>query len=150
MKITNRKAARKRKRIFIQISTLVAIASLVLFLIDQTLFGIITVGLCSLWYLYFHVADFQYIEFLDENDKIILRYYKVISFGKQEFSEIEFPQRLLKNAYFDNSVFGKLTDITFVVNTRRGVAEYPSVSLSAVPMKDRKRIQESVNAILSK
>lgn len=150
MKITNRKATTKRKRIFFLVSVGIALVSLLFFWFDRTLYGIISVGAISIWYLYFHVADFQYIEFLDENDKIILRYYKAISFGKQEFSEIEFPQRLLKNAYFDNSVFGKLTDITFVVNTRRGVAEYPSVSLSAVPMKDRKRIQESVNAILSK
>ena len=39
-------------------------------------------------------------------------------------------------------------NITFVINTKKGVAEYPSVSLSAVPLKDRRRIQESLNNIM--
>jgi hypothetical protein len=149
MKITNRKAVRIRKRIFFSVSAIIALVTLALFLFDDHhIKGILGVGVFSIWYLYFHVADFQYIEFLDENDKITLRYYKAISFGKQSFSEIEFPQSLLKNAYFENSLFGKMSDLTFVVNTRRGVAEYPSVSLSAVPLKDRRRIQESINEIM--
>ncbi len=148
MKITNRKAASKQKRIFFLGSVVFAIAALALFLLDYTSYGLISIGFISIWYLYFHIADFQYIEFIDENNKIILRYYKAISFGNQEFSAIEFPQKLLKNASFENSLFGKISDLTFVVNTKRGVAEYPSVSLTAVPLSDRKRIQESLNKIL--
>jgi hypothetical protein len=64
--------------------------------------------------------------------KIVLRYYKAVSLGNPRFNEIEFPQTMLKKAFFENSVFGKLSDFTLVVKTKRGVAEYPSVSLSAV------------------
>lgn len=148
MKITNRKAASRRKKVFFMLSAVIGIAALTLFMFDAILYGLISVGVFSMWFLYFYVADFQYIEYIDENNKIILRYYKAVSFGKQEFSAIEFPQKLLKNAYFENSLFGKMSDITFVVNTKRGVAEYPSVSLSAVPIEDRKRIQQSLNKIL--
>lgn len=148
MKITNRKAASKQKRIFSLASAVLAIASLVFFLLDYTFYGLLSVGAVSIWYLYFHVADFQFIEYLDENNKIILRFYKAISFGKQEYSAIEFPQELLKEVHFENSIFGKLTDITLVIKTKRGVAEYPSVSLSAVPFEDRLQIRESLNKIL--
>lgn len=150
MKITNRKAASKQKRLFSLTSAAIAIVALVLFLLDYTFYGIVSVGVISIWYLYFHVADFQYIEYIDENNKIILRFYKAISFGKQEYSAIEFPQQLLKNAKFENSVFGKMTDLTFSVKTKRGIADYPSVSLSAVPFEDRLRIRESLNKILDK
>ena len=108
MKITNRKAASKQKRIFFLASAVLAIAALIFFLLDYTLYAMISMGIVSIWYLYFHVADFQYIEYIDENKKIILRYYKAISFGKQEFSSIEFPQQLLKKAHFENSIFGKI------------------------------------------
>lgn len=148
MKITNRKAASKQKRIFFLASAVLAIAALILFLLDYNGYAYVSVGVISIWYLYFHVADFQYIEYIDENNKIILRYYKAISFGKQEFSSIEFPQQLLKNAKFENSFFGKMTDLTFSVKTKRGIADYPSVSLSAVPFDDRLRIRESLNKIL--
>lgn len=148
MKITNRKAASKKKKMFFLGCAVMAIAALVLFLLDYTYYGIITIGAISIWYLYFHVGDFQYIEFIDEDDKIILRYYKAISFGKQEFSAIEFPKQIFKSAHFENSFFGKMSDLTLVVKTKRGVAEYPSVSLSALPLQDRKRIQESLHNIL--
>lgn len=148
MKITNRKAASKRKKLFFLVSVFIALAALALFLFDYTLYALISVGIFSLWYLYFHVADFQYIEFIDENDKIILRYYKAVGFGKREFNAIEFPQKLLHNVHFENSLFGKLSDITFVITTKKGIAEYPSVSLSAVPFEDRLRIRESLHKLL--
>jgi hypothetical protein len=148
MKITNRKAASKRKKIFFMGGVVIAIAVLILFLLNHIIWAIIGIGVFSIWYLFFLVADYHSIEFLDENDKIILRYYKTISLGGRNFNSIEIPQNILKQAIFENSIFGKLTDLTFIVKTKRGIAEYPSVSLSAVPLKDRIRIQESLNNIL--
>ena len=148
MIIKNKKTASKLKRIFFLVSVVIALASLALFLLDYTIYGIAMVGIFSVWFLYFHVADYQYIEFSDENNRIILRYYKAVGFGKKEFNSIEFPQQILQNAYFENSIFGKISDLTFIIKTKRGMAEYPSVSLSAVPLEDRKKIQASLNQIL--
>ncbi len=148
MKITNKKATAKLKRIFFLVSVVIAIAALVLFWLDLTIYALGMVGVFSLWFLFFLVADYQYIEYLDEKNKIILRYYKVIGFTTKEFNSIEFPVTLLKNAYFENSIFGKLSDLTLIVKTKRGVAEYPSVSLTAVSYNNRKRIQESLNTIM--
>ena len=111
--------------------------------------ALLSVGTFSIWYIYFHVADYQFIEFSDENDKIRLRYYKAIVFGSPKFNEIEFSHQVLKNAFFDDSVFGKMSDLTLVVKTKRGVAEYPSVSLSAVDKADRQKMFNSFNQLLS-
>jgi hypothetical protein len=126
----------------------IAIAALGLFLFDLTIYALIMIGVFSLWFLFFLVADYQYIEYIDENDKIILRYYKAVGFTQKEFSSIEFPVALLKDAHFENSIFGKLSDLTLIVKTKRGVAEYPSISLSAVPYKNRKQIQQSLKNFL--
>lgn len=150
MKISNKKTASKQKRIFSLTCAVIAIAALTLFLLDYTFYGILAIGAISLWYMYFVVADYQYIEFSDDNLKIRLRYYKAVGFGKQDYSEIVFPKNLLKEAHFDNSIFGKITDLTLIVTTKRGVAEYPSVSLSAVPFEDRLRIRESLMRITNK
>jgi hypothetical protein len=152
MRINNKKRAVKFKRIFFLVSVLIAVTSVLFYLFDlfdKTEAAIISIGVFSLWYLYFHVADYQFIEFRNENDKIVLRYYKAISFGNPRFNEIEFPQQMLRKAIFENSVFGKLSDVTLVVKTKRGVAEYPSVSLSAVKREDRQKISDSLNDILS-
>ena len=138
------------KRTFFLVSILIALTALALFLLDYTLYGIASVGVFSLWYLYFHVADYQFIEYSDEGDQILLRYFKAVSFGSKAYHSIEFPKQILQNAHFENSVFGKLSDITFIIRTKRGIAEYPSVSLSAVPMEDRIKIQKSLFHLLHK
>jgi hypothetical protein len=68
--------------------------------------------------------------------------------GKTEFSSIEFPQKVLKEAYFENSVFGKMSDVTLVIQTKKGVAEYPPVSLSAVSLIDRRKIKTALIEII--
>lgn len=150
MKLNNKQQATKYKRIFFLVSIFIALAALALFLLDYTFYALASVGVFSLWFLYFHVADYQFIEFSDENDKVILRYYKAVRFGKPSYSSIDFPQYMLRKAYFENSVFGKMSDITFVVKTKRGIAEYPSVSLSAVPYNDRIKMQDALHDIIEK
>ena len=149
MRINNRKKAIKLKRIFFLVSVVFVVAALVFFFLDFIGLVLLSVGAFSIWYIYFHVADYQFIQFSDENNKIRLRYYKAISFGSPKFNEIEFPHNVLKNAFFDNSVFGKMSDFTLFVKTKRGVAEYPSVSLSAMNKSDREKMANSIQQILS-
>ena len=149
MKLNNKKRAVKLKRIFFLVSVAFAVAALLFFLFDFFGLTLLSIGVFSIWYIYFHVADYQFIEFSDENNKIRLRFYKAISFGSPKFNEIEFSHQVLKNAFFDNSVFGKMSDLTLVVKTKRGVAEYPSVSLSAVAKADRQKMVNAINQLLS-
>lgn len=150
MIIDNKKRVKKIKRIFFLVSVFIAVIALTLFLIDYTYLALACVGVFSLWYLYFHVADYQYIEFCNDDNKIMLRYYKAIGLGGANYHSIEFPQEMLKNAEFENSVFGKMSDLTLLVKTKRGIAEYPSVSLSAMPVADRAKIKAALVDILSR
>ena len=149
MRINNRKRAVVLKRTFFLVSVFIAIAALLFFFFDLIALALISIGVFSLWYLYFHVADYQFIEFSDEKDRVLLRYFKAISFGRPKFNEIEFSQQILKNAHFDNSVFGEKSDVTLVVKTKRGIAEYPSVSLSAMSKTDRQKMASAVSEILT-
>ncbi|HKI89175.1 MAG TPA: hypothetical protein VKA38_09115 [Draconibacterium sp.] len=148
MIIENKSRVVKLKRLFFLVSVIIAVVALVLFLVDFTLSAIASVGVFALWFLYFQIADYQYIQFSNENGKILLQFYKAVKFGKSEYNSIEFPQKIIKNAYFENSMFGKMSDLTLIVKTRRGIAEYPSVSLTALSKQDRKRIQDALNKIL--
>jgi hypothetical protein len=148
MIISNKQKAVHLRRLFFLVSLVIAIAALALFLIDYTIYGIVAVGVFAFWFLYFQVADFQFVEFSDANEKVLLRYYKAVRFGKTNFNSIEFPQQMLYSAHFENSLFGKMSDLTLVVKTRRGIAEYPSVSLTALPVNERRRLQERLLQIL--
>ena len=149
MNINNKRKTRTLKRLFYLVGLFIAIAALILFFIN-ILYVLYSIGIFSLWYLYFHVADYHYIEFSADNNKILLRYYKAIKLGGTEFNAIEFPREALQQVYFENSVFGKLTDITIIVKTKRGPAEYPSVSLTAVSHADRLKMQTVLNEIMNK
>lgn len=148
MTIKNTEKVSKIKKIFFLVSILIALGILALFLLNHVMYALAGLGIFSMWYLYFHVADYQYIEYSDDAEKIILRYYKVISFTGKAYNSIEFPQYRLRKALFENSFFGNLSDLTLVIKTDRGIAEYPTVSLAGLNTEDRKRIQESLNSIL--
>jgi len=149
MELKNKKRVVFLRRLFFLVSLAIALVALALFLLDFTLYAIGVVGVFAVWFLFFQVADYRYIEFNDDNNKILLRYYKAVRFGKTEFNSIEFPQKLLHNAVFENSMFGKMSDMTLIIRTRRGIAEYPSVSLTALPLEERKTMQAALHAILN-
>lgn len=148
MIINNKKRIVKLKRIFFLGSIVIILAAVLFFLIELYGAALICVGVLSLWYLYFHVADYQYIEFNMQNEKIILRYYKSIKVGSTKFNEIEFSQNMLRKVIFEDSVFGKKSDLILVIKTKRGIAEYPTVSLSAVNKADRQRMAKALNDLL--
>jgi hypothetical protein len=149
MEINSRKRAVRLKRTFFIGSVVFAVMSLLFFLINLMTPALITIGVFSVWYLYFHVADYQFIEFSTENNRIRLRYYKAISFGGTKYNEIEFQQSALKKVVFENSFFGRNSDVIFYIITQRGVAEYPSVSLSALKKDDRLKMADTLNTILA-
>ena len=148
MTIKNSEKVLKIKKIFTMVSMAIALGITALFLLDHVMFALAGVGVFSIWYLYFHVADYQYIEYSDDDDKIIIRYYKMINLGGKAYNSIEFPKYRLKKANFENSFFGKLSDLTLVIKTDRGIAEYPTVSLAGLNVEDRECIQESLNSII--
>lgn len=147
MNINNRHRAIKLKRTFFVVSVILAVAALVLFLLSYTYWALSVIGLFSLWYLYFMIADYYFIEFKAERGMIRLRYFKAISFGGTSHNEIEFPQQILKKAVFENSFFGRNTDLTIFVRTQKGIAEYPSVSLTALTKDERERMADLFNSV---
>ncbi len=148
MTITNRKQTMFIRRLFFLVSLFIALGALIFFLFDYTLYAIGLVGVFALWFLFFQVADFQFIEFNDSNNKILLRYYKAVRFGNTNYNSIEFPQSLLYKFQFENSLFGEMTDLTLIIKTRRGIAEYPSVSLTALSKEERKKLQGTLLRIM--
>lgn len=149
MEINSKIRAVRFKRIFFIVSVVFAVLALLLFLFDLMAPALITLGAFSIWYLYFHVADYQVIYFSTDNNRVRLRYYKAISFGGSKYNEIEFQQSALKKAVFENSFFGRNSDVVLFIKTQRGVAEYPSVSLSALKPDDRIKIAGALQSIIS-
>ena len=123
---------------------------LAMFFTDHDLYAILTGAAFFIWFFIFQLFDFHYVEFIYDKAKITLRYYPAVKFGKKEYNSIEFTEDVLHEARFETSFMGLVHDLSLAIKTKRGVAEYPDVSLTAVSGDDRNRISEILNGILEK
>jgi hypothetical protein len=132
------------------ISGFLAISAMGLLYLDMAGRALIAGGILIVWFLIFQAIDFQYINFTIGEEKLTLRFYPAVKFGRKDYQTIEFPSKLLHEYVIEKSVFGLVNDITLLVKTKRGVAEYPSVSMAALNKADRKNIDFSLRELLNR
>jgi len=88
--------------------------------------------------------NFNFIIFQESDDFIILRYYPLHPFH-DNFKSIEIPRKDLSNFEWKLKIFGLRPELSLFQQTPKGVAKYPSVSLSAISKTDRKKITDTLN-----
>ncbi len=147
MQIDNKEKAKKIRKIFYSGSVLLMSLIAVFFLLDYFKLGLITAVIASLYIIYFLTAEYLYVEFSITENEVFVKYFKTISFGSQEFKSINFPKNLYHSSTFENSYLGRLTDMTITIQTQKGLADYPTVSLSAMDLSDREKIQSELNKL---
>ncbi len=147
IEIENKKRSKIIKLIFLLGSVLALVAAVFVYF-EMYKQAVILGGAFMLWLLIFQFADFQYINFTVENKRVTLRYYPVGKFGKKEFSSIEFSFEALHNANVEKTMMGLFSDLVITVKTRRGIAEYPSVSLTALRKEDIHKINHTLQSLL--
>jgi hypothetical protein len=150
MIIENSKRIKRTKRLFYIGAVLWALASLIFFIAREDLFGFLSAIVVIVWFLAFQFIDLQYISFEVNNGKVILRYYPVVRFGRKDYSSIEFPVNMLHDYRMEKSVFNLVFDLILVVKTKRGIAEYPSVSLAALGKNERNTIEDQLRTLLKR
>lgn len=85
------------------------------------------------------LLNFQYLRIAVTNNKLIMRYYSVFSVDRV-FQVIEFPVNQLRNVEVHKYFFGLKCNVRFTIRVQKGLADYPPVSLSAVPFRDRSKL----------
>jgi len=127
-------------KLLLTITGLVCIAIMaVLIFIQQFLFLLIFTGAFILGLLVIAILDFQYIRITEEKKKLILQYFSIFS-ANRSYRTIEFPIEFLRKVNVTRSFWGFKQSLLLTVRIREGIADYPPVSLSAVPLKDRKEL----------
>lgn len=99
--------------------------------------------------LWIAILNFQNVQFIIEDGKVIVRYFSVFSI-ERSFNAIEFRQAQFRKIRIAKYFFGQKWDLIFTVRIRSGMADYPPVSLSSIPQKERlqliKDIEEALGA----
>lgn len=148
MIVDNTSRINQIKRLFYLISGMLVISAIVLLYLDQIGRALIAGGILIAWFLVFQAIDFQYFYFDIESDKLTVRFYPAVKFGRKDYQTIEFATKVLHDFVVEKSLFGMVNDLTLLVKTKRGIAEYPSISLAAVSKDDRDRIVKNLKQIL--
>jgi len=147
MNIDNADRIKRIKRIFYLICVVLVASALALIILDQPGRALIAGAVLVVWFLVFQSIDFQYIQFIHSPEKITLRFYPAVKFGRKDYQTIEFPAHLLHNFSVEKSLFGLVNDLVLRVKTKRGVAEYPSVSMAALSKADQQKIKTALSGI---
>jgi len=146
MEISNQKRSKYIKRFFILTGLITVAVSQLLLWYKYELAVIILAIFFALYVVIFLFANFCYISFIAANEKVTIKYYPVISFIKRNYKTIEFTYQSLLNFQIERGL--GFSDLTIAVKTKRGIAEYPSISLAALSAGEIAQIRQALTEIM--
>ncbi|HLN72531.1 MAG: hypothetical protein ACM3O8_01830 [Methylococcaceae bacterium] len=148
MEFSNQERTKNIKRTFNIIGVVIVIIGLIFLALKQDIAVMITVGVFVVYVGISQFANLCYVFFSTENSKILIKYYPIISILKKEYDSIEFPQKALIGFKIEKAL--GFSDLQIAIKTKRGVAEYPSISLSALSKNEIEQITSALTDIISK
>jgi hypothetical protein len=91
------------------------------------------------------IFNYQYINYSDEGEKIIFRYYStgIIPGNK---NSIEIYKKTFSGFTLEKKLFGLRQSITLYQRLQEGVAKYPAIHISALKRKEKARILQSLSS----
>ncbi len=145
MEISNQKRSNLIKRNFNIGGIVIVLTGLGLLWLKNDIGVMIAVGVFVVYVGISQFANLCFVSFSTANDKILIKYYPIISILKKDYGSIEFAQKALVNFRIEN-VMG-FTDLEIAIRTKRGIAEYPMISLSALSKEEIKQISDTLTEI---
>jgi len=145
MEISNQNRSKQIKRTFNLIGIFIVIVGLTFLWLKNDIAFFIAAGIFAAYIGLAQFANLCYLNFSTSNGKVIIRYYRITSILKREYESIEFPQQFLLNFQIEKSM--GFSDLKIAIKTKRGIAEYPSISLSAMSKSEIEQISQALTEI---
>lgn len=146
MEISNQKRAKSIKRVFIIVGILSVAAGQLLLWYKYELAAIILAIVFAFFAIVFLSGSFCYVSFSTENGKITIRYYPVIAILGKKYNTVEFPHRALVSFQIEKGL--GFSDLNIAIRSKRGVAEYPPISLAALSKTEIEQIRQALIEIM--
>jgi hypothetical protein len=86
----------------------------------------------------------QYISYSDDDELIVFRYFTSGLFGGGKNS-IEIDKRTFAGYKTEKQLLGLSLSITLYQNTKKGIAQYPPIYITALNKKERVKVFRSLN-----
>ena len=148
MEISNQKRTRKIKRFFNIAGIIIVLVGLIFLWMKQDTAVMITVGVFIVYMGISQFANLCYVYFSTANEKVVIRYFPIISIMKKDYESIEFSQNMLVGFRVEKAL--GFSDLQIAIKTKRGIAEYPSISMAALSKDEIEQISSALTAIMNK
>lgn len=106
----------------------------------------ITIGIFIVYVGISVYANLCFISFSTNNGKVSIKYYPIISILKKEYEAIEFSHQSLVDFQIEQAL--GFADLTIAIKTKRGIAEYPTISLAALSKAEIGQIKLALEEII--
>ena len=146
MEISNQKRSKKIKQTFNISGIVIVLVGLIFLWLKQDTAVLITAGIFVLYVGISQFANLCHVYFSTENGKVLIRYYPLISIMKKEYDSVEFAHQSLVNFQIEKSM--GFADLEIAIKTKRGIAEYPSISLAALNKAEIEQISIALSEIM--
>lgn len=107
----------------------------------------IVVLLYLLYYFYQNAMDYNYVYFSDEEDKLILRYYKLLKMNSDKMV-IEIPKHRFYNYEIKKTRLQNKEYLILYQSMDKGVAKYPPASVSLLTSDEKNKLYTALNQVL--
>lgn len=148
MEISNQKRSKQIKRIFNLTGIVIVLVGLGFLWMKIDLGVMITVGVFFVYVAISLFANLCYVYFSTANEKVLIRYYPLFSILKKDYESIEFSQKALVGFQLEKAL--GFADLQIAIRTKRGIAEYPSISLAALSKAEIEQISSALTDIIKK
>jgi hypothetical protein len=146
MEISNQKRSKRIKQAFNISGIVIVLVALIFLWMKEDTLVLITAGVFVVYVGISQFANLCYVNFSTSNGKISIRYYPIISILKKEYESIEFTHQSLLNFKIEKAM--GFTDLEIAIRTKRGIAEYPSISLAALSKDEIEQISFALSEIV--
>jgi hypothetical protein len=134
------KAGVRRLRIILLVIGICWLMVMVVFIFFEMFTALaISASLFLVFALLITLMNYQYVKIAVADNKLIVRYYSIFSVDRI-FQMFEFPILQLRNVEVHKYFFGLKWNVRFTIRVQKGLADYPPISLSGIPFRDRSRL----------
>ena len=147
MEFSNQKRSKRIKRTFNLFGLLIVVAGLIFFWQKMDIALMITIGIFIVYVGISVYANLCFVSFSTNNGKVVIKYYPIISILKKDYEAIEFSHLSLVDFQIEQAL--GFADLTIAIKTKRGIAEYPTISLAALSKAEIGQIRLALEEIIS-
>jgi hypothetical protein len=114
---------------------------------DKSFYVILICAIYLLYILITYTLDYNFFSYNDKGNKLIFHFVSLRPFDNKKRA-IEIYKKDFEGYKINKSFFNLKEDLILTVKTKRGVANYPPISITALSLKHKNLLKNSLNQVV--